>query len=303
MKVLKVVLILVVLGILVVGGAVMYGLSQLDRVAKTLIEKGATHVLDVPTTLQSADVQLAQSAFEMDGLRVANPPGFKTAHFLTLGAGGVTLDPKSVQTKRIELPTLTLTDIDVNLEKAGGKANYQQILDNMNRFEKAGGAKPSGSSGSEYTFVIRRLEIKNISAHANLIPLAGDAAKVDVIVPEIVLTDVGSGGKPLDMAQLVNLITKTVLASIISVGGSTLPTEILDGLEEGVGSLASLGDIGAQILDSRGQSIGDLKGSIDTLQGKIQNATEGLKDGADKLQKEADKIGEGIKDLLGGKNK
>ncbi len=295
MKIFKVLAIVFVIGILVVVGAVFFGLTQLDRLAKSLIEQGTTHVLDVPTTLQKADVQLAKSAFEMDGLKIANPSGYKSAHFLTLGNGGVTLDAKSIQTKLIELPTLTLSNIDVNLEKSGGKANYQQILDNMKRLE-GWGSKPSGSAGSDYKFVIRRLEIKNISAHANLIPLAGDKATVDVIVPEIVLTDVGTGGHPLDMSALVNLITKTVLASIISVGGSQLPTEILDGLQSGVGSLSSLGDIGAQILDGSGQSIGDLHSKIGGLQGTIDGATKDLKEGAGKIEG-------AIKDILGGKSK
>jgi len=303
MKVFKILAILFVFIVLIVVGAAAFGLSRLDALAKQVIEQGATHVLDVKTTLRKADVQLTKSAFAMEGLNVANPSGYKTPHFLALGSGGVSLNPQSLKTKLIELPTLTLADLDVNLEKSGGKANYQQILDNMKRFESSGSSAPSSSSESEYKFVIRRLEIKNISAHANLIPLVGDKAVVDVVVPEIVLTDVGTGGKPLDMSALVNLITKSVLSSIISVGGSQLPTEILDGLQAGIGSLSSLGDVGTQILDQSGQVIGNLQGTVSGLQKGLDDAAKGVQEGADNLKKEADKIGGTVKDLLGGKSK
>ncbi len=300
-KVLIGLVVLVVAVVALVGGAVWYGFTQIDSIAKSLIEKGATYVLDVPTTLDTADVQIAKSAFEMKGLNVANPSGYTTSHFLALNSGGVSLDAKSIKTKLIELPTLTLTGIDVNLEKAGGKANYQQILDNVKRFEDKDASKPSSGSGSEYTFVIRRVEIRDINAHAQLLPIGGDATKVDVNVPEIVLTDVGSGGKPVSMSELINIITKAVMSSIISVGGNVLPTEMLGDLKGSLGSLSSLGDVGAQVFDKSGAMIGDLQGTIGGLTSGLNDAAKGLQDGADKLKKDADKIGEGISDLLGGK--
>jgi hypothetical protein len=304
MKIVKVLLVLALVLAIGVAGLVWFGMSKLDSLAKTLIEKGGTHVLAVDTTLQKADVQLSKSSFAMEGLKIANPTGYNSSHFLTLGAGGVTLDPKTIQSDLIELPTLTLSSIDVNLEKAGGKANYQQILENAKRFESSGSSAPPSSGGSDGPkFVIRRIEIRDINAHAQLLPIGGDATKVDVNVPELVLTDVGSGGKPLTTAELINLLTKSILASIISVGGNTLSPEMLNDLQGSLGSLSSLGDIGTQILDKSGASIGDLQGTLGGLKGAAGDAAKGLQDTADKLKEEADKIGGGVKDLLGGGNK
>lgn len=300
MKIVKILLVLVVVVLLAVGGIVAFGISQVDSIARKLIERGGTHVLAVDTTLQKADVQFSKSAFEMHGLRIANPTGYTTPHFLTLDTGGVSLDAKTVQTELIELPTLTLTGIDVNLEKSQGKANYQQILENAKRFESS---QPSQSPSKEDgpKFVIRRIELKNINAHAQLLPLGGDITKVDVAVPEVILTDVGSGGDPVTMAELINLITKSVMSSIISVGGNVLPTEMLGDLQGSLAALSDLGNVKAEILDASGNVIGTLQGTLGNLQGAANDALKGAQDTADKLKKDADKIGEGVKDLLGGK--
>jgi hypothetical protein len=301
MKIVKVLLVLVIVAVLGIAGAIWFVAGRIDGWAKTLIEKGGTHVLAVDTTLQKADIQFTKSAFAMEGLKVANPEGYKTSHFLTLGAGSVSVDPDTVQSDLIQLPTLTLSAIDVNLEKAAGKANYQQILENAKRFENSGSSAPPSSGGADGPkFVIRRIEIRDINAHAQLLPIGGDATKVDVNVPELVLTDVGSGGTPLTTAELINLITKSILSSIISVGGNTLPTEMLGDLQGSLASLSSLGNVGSQILDKSGAVIGDLQSTLGGLKGAAGDAAKNLQDTADKLKEEADKLGSGVKDLLGG---
>ena len=302
MKIVKLLVVFIVIAALGIAGLFWFGLSRLDSMAKSLIEKGGTHVLAVDTTLRKADVQIAQQAFAMEGLKIANPPGYKTSHFLTLGSGSVSVDiAKLLETKVVEVPTLALTSIDVNLDKSGGKANYQQILENAKRFEDSGDAPPAGTtSENNYKFVIRRIEIRDINAHAQLLPIGGDATKVDINVPEVVLTDVGSAGEPLSTSELINLITKAVLSSIIEVGGNRLPVEMLGDLQGSLSSLSSLGGIGTQIFDKSGTVVGDLQGTIGGLKGAADDTIKGLKEGADKLKKDADKIGEGVKDLLGG---
>jgi hypothetical protein len=231
----------------------------------------------------------------MSGLDVANPEGFSSPHFLTLGNGGVAVSLGTLNSKTVELPELNLTDIDVNLQKSGGKANYKVILDNLKRLESGGKPKqPKAGSGGGKDFVIKKVEIRNITAHVDLLPIGGEASKVDVTVPEIVLTDVGEGGVP--MSQLVNVLTQAILTAIVKTGGGLIPGDILGDLQGQLGQLSGLGDVGVKVLDNAGQVVEQFGKSAEGLEDaakKAGEAVEGAKKGAE------DAI-EGVKGLLGG---
>src|SRR5262249_51919211 len=162
------------------------------------IEVAATNALGVQTTLRSADVGIMKGTFDMQGLDVANPAGFKTPHFLNLGEGNVQVSLNTLQQQTVELPYLRLTAIDGNLEKKN----------------ESGSSSPS--SPSDKKFVVREITIKDIKVHVDLLPIGGDAAKLDVPIDEIKLTNVGSGtdGGML-MKDLVPTIVKAVLAAVV----------------------------------------------------------------------------------------
>ena len=130
-KLIKLVAVLLVLLVLATIAVALY----IDTIAKTAIERGATYALGVKTTLGSADVGLLSGTFSMGDLTVANPAGFKSPYFTHLGEGDVKVALKTLRQETVELPTLTLTNLDIHLEKKEGEANYDVILENLSRFE------------------------------------------------------------------------------------------------------------------------------------------------------------------------
>ena len=279
--------------VLVVVGA-LFLLGSLDTIARTGVEKGSTYALAVPTTLDSADVDVFGGSFAMSGLTVSNPEGFTAPHFLALNDGGVQVDLGTLRADTIELPSLRLTGLDVHLQKADGKANYEVILENLKRFESGDKADTDPGDRGGKNFIIREVRVENVTAHVALLPIGGDATKVDVEVPEIVLTNVGSGDDSVDMAELVGILTKAILTSIVSVGGDVIPADMLGGLQSGLDGLSGLGDVGVQVIGDAGQVLGDLGG----------DAAEALGGAADEAAEAAGQAlegaGEGLKNILGG---
>lgn len=299
MKGLKVVGILVAIIVVLVVGVFVMGFVYIDSIAKAGVEKGATYALDVPTTLKSADVQVFAGKFSMSGLDVANPKGFSSAHFLAMGNGGVHVSLGTLNQKTVVLPELKLSDIDVNLQKSGGTSNYKVILDNLKRLESGGApSKPKSGGGGGKDFVIKKVQIDNVTAHVDLLPIGGDATKLDVTVPQIVLTDVGENGVP--MSQLVNVLTQAIMTAIVKSGAGKIPTEMLGELQGQLSQLNSLGDVGVQVFDNAGQVVeqfGKTAGEIGKGAGeaakKAGEAVEGAKKGAEDAANK-------IKGLLGG---
>jgi len=287
MKVLiKVVLVLV---LLVIIGAVV-GVMYIDGIAKSAVEKGATNALGVQTTLVGADVKILSSEFTLNGLNVANPEGFDTDHFMTLDDGGVSISLASLMKDTVELPTLTLTGIDINLEKKAGKSNYNVILENMKGVE-TGETKPDPASRKQ--FIIRQIVIKDVNVHADLLPLGGQITRVDVPIDEIVLNDVGSDGSGMSLSDLSGVIMKTIFAAVISKGGA-LPGDIAAELGNG---LAGLGDLSKFGIEIAGQALGGVTGAAgDVLKG-AGDAAGGVLEGAGDVGKAVD---EGVGGLLKG---
>ncbi len=283
-------IILGVVGVLVVLIVLLVAVIaiSIDSLAKRGVERGATYALQVPTTLNNADVKFLSGGFAMSGLEVKNPDGFSAPHFLQMNDASVNVSLATLAEDVVELPALTITGIDMYLVKEGGKANYQVIMDNLKRFE-SGESEPADPAKEGKKFVIRKIEIKDVMVHASVLPLGAAGKTVDVEVPEIVLTNVGSGGQSVSMAEVFNIVLKAVFATALNLG-DVLPGDISEGLKGGLSQLGSLSDLGVGVAGSAAKVLGDLPGGVGEGAGKaVEDAAKGVE--------------EGIKGLFGGDKK
>lgn len=235
--------------------AVVVAFYSIDTIAKRAIESGGTYALGVPTTVKSASVGILGGTFSMSGLNVANPSGFGTSPFLSLGDAGVAVSFASLREPVVVLPRLSLENLNVSLEKKGGTANYNVILDNLKKLSSGNSSsKPSG--GSEKKFVIQELSLKHINVGVDLLGAPGaigNLAKVTIPIDEVKLENVGQtgtgvGGTGVTMEQLTSIIVQAVLKAAADKGGGILPAEILGELQGGLANLGDLDKIGMKVL-------------------------------------------------------
>jgi hypothetical protein len=285
-KLIKLVLVLVILLIVGVVGAYFY----IDAITKTAIEHGSTHALGVNTTLNSASLRILQGQLVMGGLNVSNPTGYNTAHFLNMKDGDVAVSLGSLTKEIVEVPHIRLSDIDLNLEKKDGKANYQVILDNLKRGETSPPPDKTDEEGKR--FIVKELSIKNVNVHLEGIGPLGK--KIDVPIDAIELNNVGSDtGKGVLLKDLSGVIVKAIFAAIVKNGGGLIPADIAGELTNG---LAQLTDI-SKIADV--EKLGELIKPLENLPADLgEKLGEDIK-GAGEAVKEG--IGGAIGDLLGGK--
>ncbi len=250
---------------------------SIDSIAKAAIERGSTYALGVQTTLASADIGILSGEFAMSGLDVANPEGFESDHFLRLDEGFLAVSLGSLRQDIVEVPTLALTGIDVNLEKRGGKANYKIITDNLKRFESADAGDGDGQADAVKPgkkFVVHEIIIRDVNVTVDLVPAGGAMTRLEVPIEEVRMTNVGS--ESMTTAELTNRIIKMILAAIVS-NGAQLPADLVNDLG---GALAGLGDIGNMTVTETGQVVGKViegLGADGNEVGKaIGDAVEGL---------------------------
>jgi len=264
---------------------------SIDKIAKTGIEKGTNYALAVPTSLDKADVGILDGTFAMSGLTIDNPEGYDSPFFFKLGSGDVAVSLASLRSDVVTLPLFELTDLTVNIDRKGTTSNVHKILENLKRFEKGepaepGEPKPEAKEGKK--FVVNEIAIKNVTINANLLPLGGELATTKLVIPEILLKDVGSAGNPVSLAELTNIITQAVLASAAEFGGGIIPEEILGDLKTNLDGLNALAENGVEILTT------EVDKALDEAQKQLDEKAEELQD------KAKDAVNKGLNDLLGG---
>ncbi len=305
-KVIKVILVLLILLVLLVAGVVIFGVTQIDKIFKAGIEQGGTYATGVPTTVETVDLSLTKGTFDMDGFKLANPAGFDTPHFIALADTNVALNTNATNSQTVTLSTLTLSGIDVYLDKGANPSNYQTVLNNLKRFESGSEPKPE-SEASGMKVIIDTLVIEDVGVHLANMPgvglVAGDVA---VNIPRIELKDVGKD-KPMSMGEVIGLVVKTVLAASVQAGGGIIPGDVLGDLTSGLGSLQSLSDLGITGVGDIGKA---LEGHIGAATEQAQKALDEAKKAGEDLQKQADEVkntvnetADKVKDLFGGKKK
>ena len=286
---------IIVAVLVMIVGAVAY----IDYLAKAGVEFGATYALGVDTTLGSADVGIFGGSCELKKLRVANPEGFGSDHFLAMNRGLVEVSLGSLTKQTVVVPRLELDGLDLILEKSEGRSNYKVILDNLSRSESG---EPAADAKQETkkegkAFVIEEISITNTKVTVDLLPIGGELSRQELTIPEIKLSNVGSeSGKGVALAELTGVLLKAILQSVIN-SGVDLPGNISKELGSGLAQLKSLsgygvslvGDVGSKATEAAKQISGELEEKVGDVGEEAGEAMKGIGDGLGGLLKEKPK--------------
>lgn len=272
------------------------GIFLLDGLLRRGVEFAGSAALGVPTTLQKAHISLLRGRLQMEQLIVGNPPGFQTPYFLALKGLDVQVTLGSLARDVVEIPHLTLSGLELYLEKdAQGRANYQTIFQGLKSSE-APPPQPQPSAKPGKKFVIRELVLRDLTVHAHAIGPGGIIQPAPIRIDEIVLHDVGTAGD-MRLIEVTGVVVKGVLASAVAVGAGVLPKDMLSELDQGLSQLQSLASAGVRVA-------GELGDRIATMGRQAAQAVEKIgKEVGQKLEKGAEQIGRGLEEILGGKKK
>jgi len=248
---------------LAVGAVVFY----LDSIVTAAIETGGTAALGVETRVEGVSIRPISGHFGIDGLGVANPPGFDRPHFLALRHARV--DARVIRMLRedpIVIDRIELDGIAVSLERKGGKTNYDTILANLGASESE--PAPADGAGGPGV-VIRQLVIRDVDAHIALAPVGGKLTEVDVNVPEILLHDLGTEQDSIQVSELVGIVTKAVLDAVARKS-DLLPAGLASDLR---GRLGRLERVPVEVPGSVDEATKQLE---ETTRQKVQEGLKGL---------------------------
>ncbi len=208
----------IIAAILVIGG--FYLFTHLGSAVKVAIETAGTQTLGTKVTVGAVNISLADKTASVDGLAVANPPGFKAADILNVKDISVALG--DVSSKLVVIKEVTVDGLNIAYE-IGPKGTNLDVL--RNNIKSASSSTKSGSAKSGKSavrIVIEKLEI----LHGSVLPAIAGHGKA-IPLPEIVMTNIGSKNNPATTAEVAQEIMSRVLAvsstMVVKSGLSSVP--------------------------------------------------------------------------------
>jgi uncharacterized protein involved in outer membrane biogenesis len=275
--------------VLLIVGAFVF----LDDIAKRVVEVGGASAMGVPVSLEKISLRPLRGEGDLAGLKVSNPEGFETPHFMKLAEGHSAVDTGSVFSDTIVVKSIRLEGLEVYLEAKDEGSNYEVILENMKKSEEAApppgeGGKEEGEAGPGKKFRADEIVVRDINVHADVAVRGKKLSRVDLRIPEIRLENVGSesGGSAVT-SQVMGTIVKAVLRAVLEQGARVLPEVMVRGLGHG---LKGVGKVTFKVV---GKVTGTVGGKAIEVVGEAGKAVAkkigGLFGGDDEEEKEEDK--------------
>ena len=191
---------------------VLVGSLFLNGAVKRAIETVGPKLTQVTVTLDKASVSVLSGSGSIHGLVVGNPEGFKTPQAISVGSASLALQPGSIFSDKLVIRSINLQSPEITFEGGFGGNNLQKILDNV---DEATGGK-STNAAPETAKSSRKLEVDDfVISNAKLnVSVTGMGGKsIPVILPDIHLTQLGTGPDGITAAEL----TKRVLQEVEKV--------------------------------------------------------------------------------------
>ncbi len=209
----RIVVVLVVLLIVAVGLSIFF----LGSIIKKGVETVGPEITGTEIKLDSATLSLLSGSGKLKGLFVGNPQGFKTEAAIKVGSISVAVAPGSVFSDKIRVKEINVQAPEITFEGGLKGNNLSKLLDNVqgapSASEKTAAAPPSKAASKKLQvddFVIKGGKI-NLSLDMSV--LGGKSATVPL--PEIHLTNLGSGPDGITAADLTAKVLKEVLQAAI----------------------------------------------------------------------------------------
>ncbi|HEY7774599.1 MAG TPA: hypothetical protein VIC26_15550 [Marinagarivorans sp.] len=213
MKAIKITAAIVALVVLLVVGAVLAVLFNLERLVVDAVETRGPEVTSTPVNLGGVDIQLLRGVAQLKNFEVANPKGFTSEHAFKADTLRVKVDPNSLRSGIIVLDEIIIDGIAIVAEQKGFTTNIQQLHQAVKKFvnEKAPQSseadQPVADAGPEPRFIVKKLSFANNSMRL----ITEDYGSYTLDIPAVQRANLDGGGQGLTANEMAVAILEPIL--------------------------------------------------------------------------------------------
>src|SRR6266576_5761502 len=207
------IVVLLVLLVVAVGASIYF----LGAIVKKGVETVGPQITGTEIKLGSAKLSLLSGSGKLKGLLVGNPEGFKTPSAIKVGAVSVGVVAGSVFSDKIHVTQVNVQAPEITFEGGLKGNNLSKLLDNVQA--AAGGGDKTSATPKEKSSA-KKLQVDDFVISGGKINLSIDAGPLGsksatVPLPEIHLTNLGSGPDGITAADLTAKVLKELLQAAI----------------------------------------------------------------------------------------
>lgn len=240
----------VIVALALVAAVVLLG-TNLGKIVKAGIETFAPRFTQTAVTVESVDLSPSSGSGSVKGLVIGNPKPYAEPFAIRLGEASLAVDPASIMTDKIVVKSVRVLNPEVTIEGGLTDNNLKQLLANLNSFTAAEKSKPAEETGAKKKLQVDEFVLSGTKVNVKLnLPGLG-AAIPPLTLPDIRLTNLGSGSEGITPGELSQRVITEVVNNVIPAVTAQVGT-----LTKGATDAA--------------------KGALDKASGSLKDASKGL---------------------------
>ncbi|MGB0415362.1 MAG: AsmA family protein [Coraliomargarita sp.] len=207
-------------GILIIAAIVviyLFGSSFIAKTVKAGVEKIGPQVTQTSVVLNDVDLSILSGNVSLQGLYIGNPDGYKSEHIFALGQIDIDMSPASIFSDTIVINKIHIKQPEMSYEKTLTSSNVKELQKHIETFTKQDDTVEEAdtpetapdATGASKQVVIRELIVEDCKVFVGLM---GSGA--EVVIPEIVVNDIGDGGGDKAIADAINIVLTEVLKAV-----------------------------------------------------------------------------------------
>lgn len=207
-------------GILIIAAIVviyLFGSSFIAKTVKAGVEKIGPQVTQTSVVLNDVDLSILSGNVSLQGLYIGNPDGYKSEHIFALGQIDIDMSPASIFSDTIVINKIHIKQPEMSYEKTLTSSNVKELQKHIETFTKQDDTVEEAdtpettpeAAGASKQVVIRELIVEDCKVFVGLM---GSGA--EVVIPEIVVNDIGDGGGDKAIADAINIVLTEVLKAV-----------------------------------------------------------------------------------------
>lgn len=257
-------------GAILVMASVVMALLFLDAVAARIVSTAGTRVLGVSTSVRSVHLGLMSGSSSLNGLLVAQPPGYSGDPMLSVERVEVRAGLGELISDDIVIDQIAIDGVAVDLSEVNGRINLQVVADNILAAGKAPESDPAAPAApSKSSVTVRELRITGIKVKARLDNALASGKVLDATIPDIVVQDIGTKTTIDEVSARISAkLMDHLIVAIAQAQIEGLPTSFSNGLQSAASRLGGVLETSESAIGEGLQKVGDAFKSIFDGSGK-----------------------------------
>lgn len=201
--------------VLAAGLLLLVGINLwLDMLVRTAVEQVVSQLTRTKVTLERVQIGVLKGGVRLDGLEIANPPGFTAPHAVRLGSARTRLAVGTILSDTVVIDEILVDSLDVSYEGIP-TSNLGVIQGNVAAAVPAGSSKPAEARTA--SSASKRLLIKKFSLTNGRIAARIGGESLRLGLPDIHLTDIGKETGGATPEQVVSAVLTAITRSATGV--------------------------------------------------------------------------------------